>query len=244
MPQAFASASSAKSALRRQRRAARRHDDGRAQDRRTGQGREGRMTDRGLADSARRDLPQPLVDRGGGGARLARRAPDRATSTPRCRRHCFRSASVRRSLHQRVRGSAAAARGSSPATSTRPLRECGASARRSARSKHASTISSRTWGCSSTLTHAHAHEDASGGVIDNESLEFLGDAVLGFVIADMLFHRYPTAQRGYKSKVKASIVSRRRSRGSPTTSIWALRPARARRRRRAAQQARDSRRRL
>jgi len=38
------------------------------------------------------------------------------------------------------------------------------------------------------LTHrSRAHEDASGGVIDNESLEFLGDAVLGFVIADMLF---------------------------------------------------------
>lgn len=58
------------------------------------------------------------------------------------------------------------------------------------------------------LTHrSRAHEDASGGVIDNESLEFLGDAVLGFVIADMLFHHFPTHDEGYKSKVKASIVS-------------------------------------
>jgi ribonuclease-3 len=58
------------------------------------------------------------------------------------------------------------------------------------------------------LTHrSRAHEDASGGVIDNESLEFLGDAVLGFVMADMLFQRYPTHSEGYKSKVKASIVS-------------------------------------
>lgn len=58
------------------------------------------------------------------------------------------------------------------------------------------------------LTHrSRAHEDASGGVIDNESLEFLGDAVLGFVIADMLFHRFPTHDEGYKSKIKASIVS-------------------------------------
>ena len=58
------------------------------------------------------------------------------------------------------------------------------------------------------LTHrSRAHEDASGGVIDNESLEFLGDAVLGFVMADMLFHRFPTHSEGYKSKVKASIVS-------------------------------------
>jgi ribonuclease III len=58
------------------------------------------------------------------------------------------------------------------------------------------------------LTHrSRAHEDASGGVIDNESLEFLGDAVLGFVVADMLFTQFPTHSEGYKSKVKASIVS-------------------------------------
>ncbi len=58
------------------------------------------------------------------------------------------------------------------------------------------------------LTHrSRAHEDASGGVIDNESMEFLGDAILGFVIADMLFHRFPTHSEGYKSKVKAGIVS-------------------------------------
>jgi ribonuclease-3 len=58
------------------------------------------------------------------------------------------------------------------------------------------------------LTHrSRAHEDATGGVIDNESLEFLGDAVLGFVIADMLFRQFPTHSEGYKSKVKAGIVS-------------------------------------
>ena len=58
------------------------------------------------------------------------------------------------------------------------------------------------------LTHrSRAHEDASGGVIDNESMEFLGDAVLGFVISDLLFTRFPTHTEGYKSKVKAGIVS-------------------------------------
>src|SRR5690606_8265402 len=58
------------------------------------------------------------------------------------------------------------------------------------------------------LTHrSRAHEDASGGVMDNESLEFLGDAVLGFVVADLLFARFPTHSEGYKSKVKASVVS-------------------------------------
>jgi ribonuclease-3 len=58
------------------------------------------------------------------------------------------------------------------------------------------------------LTHrSKAHEDSSGAVIDNESMEFLGDAVLGFVIADMLFKRFPTHTEGYKSKVKAGVVS-------------------------------------
>src|SRR5262245_29403011 len=58
------------------------------------------------------------------------------------------------------------------------------------------------------LTHkSRAAEDASGGVSDNESLEFLGDAVLGLVVADALFHQYPTYNEGQKSKVKAAVVS-------------------------------------
>jgi ribonuclease-3 len=58
------------------------------------------------------------------------------------------------------------------------------------------------------LTHkSRAAEDASGGVADNESLEFLGDAVLGLVVADLLFRRYPTYSEGQKSKIKAAVVS-------------------------------------
>ena len=58
------------------------------------------------------------------------------------------------------------------------------------------------------MTHtSRANEDVSGGVADNESLEFLGDAVLGFVIADMLFRDFPAYNEGQKSKVKASLVS-------------------------------------
>jgi hypothetical protein len=41
------------------------------------------------------------------------------------------------------------------------------------------------------LTHkSKAHEDPSGGVADNESLEFLGDAVLGLVVAETLFRSF------------------------------------------------------
>lgn len=58
------------------------------------------------------------------------------------------------------------------------------------------------------LTHkSRAAEDASGGVADNESLEFLGDAVLGLVVAEMLFRKYPEYTEGQKSKIKASVVS-------------------------------------
>jgi ribonuclease-3 len=58
------------------------------------------------------------------------------------------------------------------------------------------------------LTHkSRAAEDASGGVADNESLEFLGDAVLGLVVAAALFHQYPNSSEGDKSKIKAAVVS-------------------------------------
>ncbi len=58
------------------------------------------------------------------------------------------------------------------------------------------------------MTHtSRANEDVSGGVVDNESLEFLGDAVLGFIIADLLFREFPDFDEGQKSKSKASLVS-------------------------------------
>ena len=58
------------------------------------------------------------------------------------------------------------------------------------------------------MTHtSRANEDVSGGVRDNESLEFLGDAVLGFLIADLLFNEFPEHDEGQKSKIKAAMVS-------------------------------------
>jgi ribonuclease III len=58
------------------------------------------------------------------------------------------------------------------------------------------------------MTHtSRANEDVSGGVHDNESMEFLGDAVIGFVIADVLFREFPEFDEGQKSKTKASLVS-------------------------------------
>ncbi len=58
------------------------------------------------------------------------------------------------------------------------------------------------------LTHkSRAAEDPSGGVVDNESLEFLGDAVLGFIVADLLYREFPEFSEGPKSKAKAALVS-------------------------------------
>jgi ribonuclease-3 len=58
------------------------------------------------------------------------------------------------------------------------------------------------------LTHRSlANEDSTGSTMDNESLEFLGDAVLGFAMADLLFRDFPQFDEGQKSKIKASLVS-------------------------------------
>src|SRR5690349_4745473 len=57
------------------------------------------------------------------------------------------------------------------------------------------------------LTHSsHAHESAAG-VGDNEQLEFLGDAVLGFMVSDFLFRAHPNLTEGQLSKLKGFFVS-------------------------------------
>lgn len=57
------------------------------------------------------------------------------------------------------------------------------------------------------MHRSRAHEDGRGPDATNESLEFLGDAVLGFVIADLVFEEYPQSDEGQKSKIKSSLVS-------------------------------------
>jgi ribonuclease III len=42
---------------------------------------------------------------------------------------------------------------------------------------------------------------------DNEQLEFLGDAILGFVVSEALVLRYPSAKEGQLSRWKAHLVS-------------------------------------
>lgn len=47
----------------------------------------------------------------------------------------------------------------------------------------------------------------SVGKNSNERLEFLGDAVLNFVIAAELFHRYPYMKEGDLSRLRANLVN-------------------------------------
>lgn len=56
------------------------------------------------------------------------------------------------------------------------------------------------------LTHrSYAFEN--GGLPTNERMEFLGDAVLGLLIADILIHRHPDSPEGELAKLRNSIVN-------------------------------------
>ena len=60
------------------------------------------------------------------------------------------------------------------------------------------------------LTHkSRIHEQPSENpaLTDNEQLEFLGDAILGFVVSECLVRRYASAPEGRLSKLKAHLVS-------------------------------------
>ena len=59
------------------------------------------------------------------------------------------------------------------------------------------------------LERALAHRSwcaETPGVISNERLEFLGDAVLGWAIADIVYHRYPVAE-GQLTDLRKSVVN-------------------------------------
>jgi ribonuclease-3 len=44
---------------------------------------------------------------------------------------------------------------------------------------------------------------------DNEQLEFVGDAVLGLIVAEALYRRFPDSREGELTRLRASIVSRK-----------------------------------
>jgi ribonuclease III len=70
-----------------------------------------------------------------------------------------------------------------------------------------------TFGDLSLLQHALAHRswcgEQEGGAPSNERLEFLGDAVLGLVVAGYTFDHYPEFAEGKLAKVRSAVVNAR-----------------------------------
>jgi len=60
---------------------------------------------------------------------------------------------------------------------------------------------------------AFIHRSASftlpdGEKINNERLEYLGDAILDAILSDFLFEKFPEASEGFMTKIRARIVNR------------------------------------
>ena len=50
--------------------------------------------------------------------------------------------------------------------------------------------------------------DSQGNLVNNERLEYLGDAILGAVIADFLYNRFPQEDEGFLTKTRSKLVNR------------------------------------
>ncbi|HYG81939.1 MAG TPA: ribonuclease III domain-containing protein [Pyrinomonadaceae bacterium] len=75
------------------------------------------------------------------------------------------------------------------------------------------TFNDRSW-LERALTHrSWAHEQVAPGRegearrLHNEALEFVGDSVLGLIVADYLFRSYPDVTEGELSRMKHQLVS-------------------------------------
>lgn len=52
------------------------------------------------------------------------------------------------------------------------------------------------------------NSDKAPAAQNNERLEFLGDAVLGTIVAEYLFNKYPNSDEGFLTKMRSKIVKR------------------------------------
>ena len=59
---------------------------------------------------------------------------------------------------------------------------------------------------SRALTHRSYLNENKDAIEDNERLEFLGDAVLDFIVAEWLYHHYPEKPEGDLTRLRAALV--------------------------------------
>ena len=73
------------------------------------------------------------------------------------------------------------------------------------------------------LTHSsYANENRERRLPDNERLEFLGDSILGFVVADYLYRRFPEKPEGNSREFARTSSARRTLPRRPGRFIWAI----------------------
>ena len=59
------------------------------------------------------------------------------------------------------------------------------------------------------FAHKSTQSEKSYPLQNNERLEYLGDAVLGTIVAEYLFKKYPNADEGFLTKMRSKIVKRK-----------------------------------
>ncbi|MEY3053256.1 MAG: hypothetical protein RLY31_3041 [Bacteroidota bacterium] len=58
------------------------------------------------------------------------------------------------------------------------------------------------------FSHKSNSSEKTYAIQNNERLEFLGDAILGTIVGDYLFRKYPNANEGFLTKMRSKIVKR------------------------------------
>lgn len=59
------------------------------------------------------------------------------------------------------------------------------------------------------FAHKSSHSRKLSGSNNNERLEYLGDAILGTIVAEYLFKKYPNRDEGFLTKMRSKIVKRK-----------------------------------
>ena len=58
------------------------------------------------------------------------------------------------------------------------------------------------------FSHKSASATVDGKQVNNERLEYLGDAVLDAIAADILYHLYPNRKEGFLTDARSKMVQR------------------------------------